>query len=157
MDSGITHATRAAAREQEISQVQYNDQMVNVPVEMRKIVPTIHAVEKTVEVPQSSVVERPYAVPQVVRQVVRQVPVPQVQYVNPVLKMQRQVLVIQTVQKPVNVPKSTFESNPAGSNGDVTWTSAAVTPGDEPSLFESTPQQHTACDDACRCSCCRAV
>ena len=65
-DSGITHATRAAAREEEISQVPYNDKMVNVPVEMPKIVPTIHAVEKTVEVPQPSVVERLYAVPQVV-------------------------------------------------------------------------------------------
>ena len=83
---------------------------------------------------------------------------PQVQYVDvSVLKMQRPVPVIQTVQKSVNVPQSTFESNPAGHTGDVTWTSAAVTLGDEPSMFESTPQQHTACDDACRCSCCRAV
>ena len=85
-------------------------------------------------------------------------PVPHVQYVDvPVLKMQRQVPVIQTVQKSVNVPQSTFESNPAGSKGDVTLTSVAVTPGDEPSIFESTPQQHTLCDDACRCGCCRAV
>ena len=130
MDSGITHATRAAAREQEISQVQFNDKMVNVSVEMWKIIPTIHAVEKTMEVPQSSFVERPDALPQVAtKQVVKQVNVPHFQNVEiPMLEMQRHVLVIQTMQKTVNVPQSTCESNTANTKGDVTWTSAAVTP-----------------------------
>ena len=38
VNSDSTHATRAAAREQAISQVQCTDKVVNVPVEMREFV-----------------------------------------------------------------------------------------------------------------------
>ena len=66
--------------------------------------------------------------------------VPQVQFIDKVVDMpvimQRQMPAIQKVQK--------TKSNPAGSKADVTWTTAAVTLGDEPSMFESIPQQHTA-------------
>ena len=60
----------------------YNDKVVNVPAVTQMLIPAVHPVQKTVEVPQMSVVERPYALPQAVNQeLFWQVPVPLMQTV----------------------------------------------------------------------------
>ena len=82
-------------------------------VVQRRVRPQSKESSKTVEVPQVQCIDKVTDVPVVV---------------------QRQVPVIQTVEK--------AESNPAGSKADVTWTTEAVTLGDGPSMFETTPEQH---------------
>ena len=82
-------------------------------VVQRRVRPQSKESSKTVEVPQVQCIDKVTDVPVVV---------------------QRQVLVIQTVEK--------AESNPAGSKADVTWTTEAVTLGHGPSMFETTPEQH---------------
>ena len=50
------------------SRVHYNDKVVNVPAVTQILVPVVELVQRTVEVPQMPIAERPYAVPQAVTQ-----------------------------------------------------------------------------------------
>ena len=51
----------------EVPQVQYNDKVVNVPVVMQRLDPTVQTVQKMVEVPQIQYVDKDVGVPVVLQ------------------------------------------------------------------------------------------
>ena len=105
----------------EVPQIQYEDQIVQGPVQKHVQVPVVQKVQKTVKVPQIQYEgpDCPSASDQagpsnpMVQKVQKTVEVPQVQYEDQVVQVpvtkQVHVPMIQKIQKPVEVPQIQYE------------------------------------------------
>ena len=104
----------------EVPQIQYEDQIVQVPVQKQVQVPVVQKVQKTVKVPQIQYEDEIVQVPvtkqvqvPMVQKVQKTVEVPQVQYEDQIIQVpvakHVHVPMVQKVQKTIEVPQVQYE------------------------------------------------
>ena len=100
----------------EVPQIQYEDEVVHIPVERHVHVPMVQKVQREVQIPQVQYEDQVVEVPiqkqvrvPMVQTVQKSVDIPQVQYVDKVvhipIQKQVQIPMVETVEKTVEVPQ----------------------------------------------------